>query len=642
MVKAVKSKAKAKAKAQATKIPKLTLKDSELRYRRLFETAQDGILILEAKTGKIEDVNPFLADLLGYAREEFINKRLWELGAFQDIQESKQAFEALQQNEYIRYEDLPLKTKNGDLIDVEFVSNVYFVGAKKVIQCNIRDITATKQAVKDLRLSEERFRARIENSSDLITVVDMDGNVQYVSPSIERLLGYSPEAFIGTNILEKIHLDDHQEMMDDFQKLSSGLIKTAQAEIRFLHQDGSWRIFEGSGRTYLNVRGDLVAIVNSHDITERKISEALILRQLDYLTATGQIDRLIAGNQNLSQVLEQILIHVAKELDVDAVDILVFSPESHRLKYSAAHGFRTVWDKHASVRLGESYAGRAAQERRTLQIPDQEGVPNPEFFAELFPKDDFVCYFGVPLIARGQLKGVLEIFNRTALAADTRWLDFLHSLAAQTAIALESAALVENLQHANLELSAAYNSTIEGWSRALDMRDEETAGHSMRVTEMTQKLAVQFNLPEAELIQIRWGSLLHDIGKMGIPDEILLKPGPLTEAEWVIMRKHPVFAYQMLSPIRYLRSALDIPYCHHEKWDGSGYPRGLRGDEIPFGARIFAVADVWDALTSERPYRPAWTEKNALAHIRESSGTHFDPQVVELFMQTAEKTGPRP
>ena len=194
-----------------------------------------------------------------------------------------------------------------------------------------------------------------------------------------------------------------------------------------------------------------------------------------------------------------------------------------------------------------------------------------------------------------------------------------------------------NLERSNRELFQAYDATIEGWSRALDLRDKETEGHYSAGHQMTVKLARAFGLSEAELVQVRWGSLLHDIGKMGVPDGILLKPGPLTEEEWVVMRKHPNFAYEMLSPIRYLRLALDIPYCHHEKWDGTGYPRGLKGDQIPLAARIFAVVDVWDALISDRPYRPAWTEEATVEYIQRSSGTHFDPQVVEVFIQRPER-----
>lgn len=187
------------------------------------------------------------------------------------------------------------------------------------------------------------------------------------------------------------------------------------------------------------------------------------------------------------------------------------------------------------------------------------------------------------------------------------------------------------LERVNAELVAAYDATILGWSRAMDLRDHETEGHSQRVAEHTLKLAQAMGMSEQEQVQIRRGALLHDMGKLGIPDAILYKPDTLTEAEWGVMRQHPQLAYDMLKSIDYLRPALDIPYCHHEKWDGSGYPHRLKGEHIPLAARIFAIVDVWDALTSERPYRPAWKNEKALAYIREQSGTHFEPGIVDLF-----------
>jgi putative nucleotidyltransferase with HDIG domain len=219
------------------------------------------------------------------------------------------------------------------------------------------------------------------------------------------------------------------------------------------------------------------------------------------------------------------------------------------------------------------------------------------------------------------------------LEPDAEWFDFLNALAGQTAIAIENSTLFESLQRSNVELTIAYDATIEGWSHAMDLRDKETEGHSKRVTEMTVKIARALGLSEADLVQVRWGALLHDIGKMGVPDGILLKPGPLTDEEWVAMKKHPTLAYEMLSPIRYLRLALDIPYCHHEKWNGTGYPRGLKGAQIPLTARIFAVVDVWDALRSDRPYRAAWTKEKVREHILALSGTDFDPRVVDVFIQ---------
>ena len=188
-----------------------------------------------------------------------------------------------------------------------------------------------------------------------------------------------------------------------------------------------------------------------------------------------------------------------------------------------------------------------------------------------------------------------------------------------------------HIEEAHLQLLSAYDATIEGWSRAMDLRDKETEGHTQRVTTLTEKLARLAGVSDDDLLNMRRGSLLHDIGKMGVPDSILLKPDKLTDEEWVIMRQHPRYAFDMIQPIEYLRPALDIPYCHHEKWDGSGYPRGLKAEEIPLSARIFAIIDVWDAVTSDRPYRLAWDKQKALEYIREQNGKHFDPHVVDLF-----------
>ena len=250
---------------------------------------------------------------------------------------------------------------------------------------------------------------------------------------------------------------------------------------------------------------------------------------------------------------------------------------------------------------------------------------------DLIADEGFACYYGVPLLTKKQVKGVLEVFLRENKEHDWEWLDFLETLAKQTAIAIDNTTLFNDLQKSNHELREAYETTIEGWSRALDLRDKETEGHTLRVTEITLHIARAMGFNEEELLNIRRGSLLHDIGKMGVPDHILLKPGKLTAEEMEIIKQHPQFAYDLLSPIEYLRDALDIPYFHHEKWDGTGYPHGLKGEEIPLPARIFAVVDVYDAVTSDRPYREAWSKEKAFEYIQSLEGTHFDPLVVEMF-----------
>jgi len=368
------------------------------------------------------------------------------------------------------------------------------------------------------------------------------------------------------------------------------------------------------------------------DVTERKRAEARIRQQLQRLDALRTIDNAITASVDLRVTLNVVLDQVSKHLEADATDILLLNPHTQVLEYAAGRGFLTPALQHTRLPPGKGFAGRAALERTVVTIPNVAEAPGEFTRAPLFGAEGFVAYAAAPLVARGQVKGVLEIFRRSPMMLDTEWLNFLEALAGQAAIAIDNAALIDDLQRANVHLTLAYDSTLEGWSRALDLRDEETEGHTRRVTEMTLRLARAMGISDKDLVHIRRGALLHDIGKMGIPDSILRKPGPLTEDEWVIMRRHPVYAHEMLSPIAYLHPALDIPYGHHERWDGSGYPRGLKGEHIPLASRVFAVVDVYDALSSDRPYRAAWPREKVLAYLREHAGRLFDPVVVKEFL----------
>ncbi|MBI5877626.1 MAG: GAF domain-containing protein [Chloroflexi bacterium] len=356
------------------------------------------------------------------------------------------------------------------------------------------------------------------------------------------------------------------------------------------------------------------------------------VQHVQRLSALHAIDIAISSSLDLRVTLGVLLDQVTQQLRVEAADILLLNPHTQVLEYTAGRGFRSRVIQQTHLRLGEGHAGRAALERRVITVPDLRADQGSMARSQWLAGEAFITYHGVPLVVKGQVKGVLEAFHRLAYTPDADWLEFLRALAQQAAIALDNAELFEGLQHANSELILAYDTTLEGWSSALDLRDKETEGHTQRVTELTLRLAQAMGIGDAELVHIRRGALLHDIGKMGIPDGILLKPDKLTEEEWEIMRRHPVYARKWLSPIAYLRPALDIPCCHHEKWDGTGYPRGLKGEEIPLAARIFAIADVWDALCSDRPYRRAWPTEKVREHIHSLAGTHFDPKVIDAFL----------
>jgi len=360
-----------------------------------------------------------------------------------------------------------------------------------------------------------------------------------------------------------------------------------------------------------------------HEQTERR------LRQLQ---ALHTIDLAITSNMDLKRVLETLLEQVVTRLHVDAASVLVLVPSTQTLETVARSGFRTSALLHGHVRVGEGYAGRAAQEQKIVQVPDLNQGSEELQRSEHLGKEGFLAYVAAPLIAKERVKGVLEVFHRCPLDADEEWMEYLNALAVQAAIAVELSEVFQDLQRMNEELIHAYDTTLEGWSYALELRDQETEGHTRRVTEVTCRLARTMGLDETELLHVRRGALLHDIGKMGIPDSILRKPGPLTKEEWQIMRRHPVYAYKLLAGIPFLQQALDIPYYHHEKWDGTGYPFGLKGEEIPLAARIFAVVDVWDALSSDRPYQKGWPRDKIRQHIAEQSGLHFDPKVVDKFL----------
>jgi HD-GYP domain-containing protein (c-di-GMP phosphodiesterase class II) len=357
-------------------------------------------------------------------------------------------------------------------------------------------------------------------------------------------------------------------------------------------------------------------------------------KRLQQLTALRTIDLAISSSLDLRIILGILLDQVVTQLSADAAVVLLSDSRTQRLEFAAGRGFTTNLLETTHFVIGDGFVGEAMLEQKTVQA-QQNGKNGKDGLADsLRSVEKMLSCTASPLMAKGEVKGVLMVCHRTPFTPHADWLSFLEALAGQAAIAIDSAQLFDNLQRSNQHLSLAYNATIEGWSRALDLRDKETEGHTQRVTEMTLRLAAQIGgFDEDDLLHIRQGSLLHDIGKMGVPDTILFKPAPLNDVEWVLMRQHPVYAYQLLLPIAYLRKALDIPYLHHERWNGTGYPLGLKNEQIPLAARIFAVVDVWDALRSDRPYRAGWPEEQVLQYIEERSGIDFDPRVVDAFLQ---------
>ena len=377
---------------------------------------------------------------------------------------------------------------------------------------------------------------------------------------------------------------------------------------------------------------DSKVMMIARDITECKEIKIKMERQIQQMSILRSIDLAIASGLDLHLLLSMLLDRVLALMHVDAATVLLLNPKTNLLEFAAGKGFHSNILQYTRLKLGEGCAGRVALDRKMLNIPDLRKDRVEFDRSPMFLQENFVTYWGVPLMAKGRVLGVLEMFNRSSFKPDTDWQNFLVMVAGQAAIAIDSAVMFTDLQRSNAELSLAYDATIEGLSRALDLRDKETKEHTFRVTDITVKLATRLGVRPTDLIHVRRGAILHDIGKVAIPDQILFKPGPLAAEEWEIMRRHPDIAVELLSPVSYLEPALEIPHWHHEKWNGSGYPDGLHQENIPFSARLFALADVYDALTSNRPYRSAWSKQDAIQYIETQAGTHFDPRIVPEFL----------
>jgi putative nucleotidyltransferase with HDIG domain len=310
---------------------------------------------------------------------------------------------------------------------------------------------------------------------------------------------------------------------------------------------------------------------------------------------------------------------------------LMLCEPNGELSVRIARGIAHVNLEEESFKVSRTIVGRVAEMGEPILTTNAQD--DPRFGAQMsIAMHQLRSILCAPLKIKNQLIGVIYVDNRarTGIFQESE-LNLITAFADQAAVAIDNAQLFESLQASNRELQEAYQATLEGWVQALDMRDKETEGHTQRVTILTERLARMLGVNGDELVNITRGALLHDIGKMAIPDGILLKPDKLTYEERLLVQQHPVYAYNMLKRIEFLLPAIDIPYCHHEKWDGTGYPRGLKAEEIPFAARIFPVIDVWDALISDRPYRRGLPPEEVREFIRADSGKHFDPRVVDAF-----------
>lgn len=351
----------------------------------------------------------------------------------------------------------------------------------------------------------------------------------------------------------------------------------------------------------------------------------------------NQITRALQSSLDVCDALPMVLKLLTILLEADAATALGYSSLTQRFELMATHGLDSPILAKLKLYFETGLAGKNFNGHKPIWVEDLQVSQAYSRPINRLDEEGFRGYLALPLIGHNDLAGVVEIFWREPRYKKTWNLEFLERMAEQVAFAIQRAGIFADLRQRNEELLTRYNAMIEGLSRALELRDLETEGHMRRVSQLTMRLVKHMQIPSDQWSTIKQGALLHDIGKLGIPDAILLKPGSLTPNERKVMQQHVLYGYNILLPILNARHTLDITLYHHEHWDGTGYPYGLKAEQIPLVARLFAVVDVFDALTSDRPYRAAWSHSQVLQYLRAQAGCQFDPQVVKVFLELAEE-----
>lgn len=625
------------------------LSEKEEQLNAIMDNPLVGIMVAD-ETAKVIEVNHVFEQFVGKKRHQLINTYIWDLmgemnqsGFRSDTYISiyKQKILDSLEKGYIQFspmEVITIEKPSGERLVLH--QNVFIFKTHKGIRIgalmiDLTELEAERKAKQD---SETAYRALFEQGPFEISVSRLSGEITDVNDQFCANMGRPRWEILGKSSIELGRFTEEQvRQLREYSSKHSGIIDQYEMTQKVNNQERTVLL---SSRV-ITQQNQPVAITIVLDISERKAAEQKIIHQLEELNGLRNIDTSILMGSDLTGTLTTVLQQAVTSLQIQTTQMLLYGNLNEQLIKVAESG--NLLPIEPRFEDTEYPAWKVIREGRTVFIREDGIVSLPEHLQEILKINNIKMYCATPIIVNNRIQGVLEGFvDRDLTPIDPEWINYFETLAGQAAIAISNSELIKSLQKKNEELLEAYESTIVGWANALEIRDEETFGHSERVLALSIKVAHELKMDEKSIPDFRRGVLLHDIGKIGIPDSILMKPGSLDESEWIIMRQHPVFAYQLLKGVSFLKHALDVPYCHHERWNGTGYPRGLKGEDIPLPARIFSVVDVWDALTNDRPYRKAWSKEKTLDYLKENAGTQFDPHVVDLFIDLITKGSTNP
>jgi len=595
------------------------LEASELRYRRLFETAKDGIIILDAKSGTIDDINPFLENMLGYPRESLVGKKLWQIGAMKDAETCKKAFLELQSAEYIRYEDLPLETKDGRLIEVEFVSNVYMIDHKKVIQCNIRDITERKRAERAAKEAHEFAESIVSTIREPLLVLSADLRVISANRSFYKAFKVAPEETEGQSIWQ---LGNQQWDIPELHGLLGEILNRSVSfdDFEMEHEFpviGRRTVLLNARRVFTGTTKPEAILLAIEDVTERKKMQKALQESKERFEYKSFHDGL-TGLYNRNYFSEQ-MAHLGKDLTRSA-PVSIISIDIDGLK---------IINDTFGHKVGDDLLISAARIiSACFREVDVIARIGGDEFCVILPGVDQTA----ALAKKTRISKQVRAFNRAAPSVPINM-----SVGVATSRDVEGETIYDIYQRADenmyqyklIQAKSQKSKVIDMLLAALSERDFVAQGHAERLSTMAELMARRLGLPDDTRKNLVLLAKVHDIGKVGIPDKILFKPRKLSDEEHQKMKEHAQIGYGLASRSRELFHVAELVLHHHEFWDGKGYTAGLAGEQIPLECRIFSIMDAYDAMTNTRPYRKGMGKKQAIRELRRCSGTQFEPRLVD-------------